>query len=61
MLADKKQEPRKAIAMADLPAQCESAYHWFRANAAVKGAERSGGSSGNDRSDPERERQFLTD
>ena len=27
-LADQKKEPRKPIAMADLPAKCEAVYHW---------------------------------
>ena len=53
VLADKKQEPRKAIMMADLPAQCEGAYRWSRARSAAKG--------GNDRADPLRERQYLFD
>jgi penicillin-insensitive murein endopeptidase len=52
MLTEKKLEPRKEITMADLPVQCEAAYHWSRMRSAAVGEERSRGRAGGDRADP---------
>jgi hypothetical protein len=37
MLVENKQAPRKAITMADLPVQCEAAYHWPPMRSTAKG------------------------
>ena len=54
VLADRKQQPRKAITMADLPAQCETTYHRSAASSSAQGAERFREKIGNERADPKK-------